>query len=182
MVGHIAGSPPRGAVWGPLALSAVLVMASLAVGVSFRDVLAGDLASGPVPIASGWEVWRNVAMSNVLVVALCFSGILSFGLTGLLGGTISSFALGANIGAAWDILSGGDWFRHVALHGWMEVLAVVLATAAGMAPAWSAITGPANGLVGRYAHGVLRGSRLALLACLMVLIGATIEACFGVRS
>ncbi|MFC7432305.1 MULTISPECIES: stage II sporulation protein M [unclassified Agrococcus] len=169
-------------VLGALALvPAALVAAAAAGGLALDNavgVAAGDLDATHLADATtfGEILARNLSAAALLVAGAPLAGIPTLG-----GGAVVGFGVGAGMRAVLGAIEPGELAARVLAYAPLELLGIVLAAAAGLAPL-AAVVLDRLGLLHRrsWRDAVVRGlvlaARLAAVALLCLVVAAAVEA------
>ncbi|MCJ8504120.1 hypothetical protein MRU69_04465 [Kocuria flava] len=160
----------------------------LTVGVQaweLHGVLADHAVRGDAP-ARGWAFFGRIVAANLAAVALCASGLLTFGVGTLLLAPVVAAQLAILLATGRQWLSPHEWAWGLAVHGTGEVLAVLLGAVMGLYPLVRALSQragtpePAPFLV-LYARATAETLRIGVAILVVVLAAAAWETLVSVR-
>ncbi|MFE4357648.1 stage II sporulation protein M [Kitasatospora sp. NPDC056800] len=114
-----------------VAAGQLLWFACMAIGIACSGGIESAVRVEPKPAGPG--LWLEVFLNNAKVAALAFSGVATLGLTTVAFSLLSGLGVGVLIGHAYT-LGGSQLLRAVGPHAVLELPALGLAVAAGLAP------------------------------------------------
>lgn len=161
-----------------VAAAVALAVAGLGTTTGYRTFHAVADGSGivPVPDGSAWGVLGALLAQNLAAALLLFSGVVTGGLSTLLGLTFTSIWVGATFRAVQAELGTGTVLERVLPYVGFELLGVGLAAVAGLLPAVAFVRSHLTDAPRRpFATTVHASVRLLALATALVVVGAAIE-------
>lgn len=169
---------PRAEAAASLAIVLAVTVAGAAVG--YRAFSPAVDASGPAALLESTEFWpalRAVLAQNLGAALLAFSGVVTAGLSTLLGISLTSIWVGATFHAVQAELGTTEVLTRAVPYVGLEFAGIVLAATAGLLPAVVLVTGRFRTAPRHtYVSSIAGALRLFLAAVVLIAIGGVIEA------